>query len=147
MIKDKDTTRSLSRVLENMQRQDEGNAFIDLHGAGERSFSSYLRKVMENSGLEKSEIVRRSGISRNYVYNVLSGSRPNPGRDKILALCIASEMSYRQTQQALEIAGAAPLYPRDPRDVRIAIAINGGMHDVMNVNLLLDEYSLAPLDI
>ncbi len=147
MIKDKDTTRSLSRVLENMQKQDEGNSFIDLHSAGECSFSSYLRKIMENSGLEKSEIVRRSGISRNYVYNVLSGSRPNPGRDKILALCIASEMNYRQTQQALEIAGSAPLYPRDPRDVRIAIAINSGMHDVMNVNLLLDEYGLAPLDI
>ena len=144
---DKDTTRSLSRRLQQMNKQQEADDFVRSHGLEENSFSAYLLRVLAEKGLDKSQAAARSGISKNYVYNILSGSRPNPGRDKILALCIASQMTYRQTQRALEIAGQAPLYPRDERDVRIAIAINSGICDVLKVNLLLDEHGLTPLDI
>ena len=144
---DKDTTRSLSRRLEQLNKQSNADRFISSHSAEEQTFSDLLLQQMEARGLRKSEVVRRSGISKNYVYNILSGSKANPGRDKVLALCIASEMTYRQTQHALEIAGVRPLYPRDERDVRIAIAINGGLQEVIIINILLDEYGLDPLDI
>ncbi len=144
---DKDTTRSLSRRLEQLNKQSDADSFISSHSSEEQTFCGLLQDQMEERGLSKAEVVRRSGISKNYAYNILSGSRTNPGRDKILALCIASEMTYRQTQHALEIAGVRPLYPRDERDVRIAIAINGGLQEILIINLLLDEYGLDPLDI
>lgn len=144
---EKDTTRNLSHKLERMHHQQDGDQFISEHGSEDISFASYLQEIMDAGGLSKSDVVSRSGISKNYVYNILSGSKSNPGRDKILALCIASKMNYRQTQRALEISKAAPLYPRNERDVRIAIAINSGICDVIKVNLLLDEYGLTPLDI
>lgn len=144
---DKDTTRSLSRRLEQLNKQSDADSFISSHSSEEQTFCDLLQDQMEERGLSKAEVVRRSGISKNYAYNILSGSRTNPGRDKILALCIASEMTYRQTQHALEIAGVRPLYPRDERDVRIAIAINGGLQEILIINLLLDEYGLDPLDI
>lgn len=145
---DRETTRHLSRVLQNMKRQKDADVFIENHGEGTpRSFHEYMRQRMKESGLDRGTVISRSGISKNYVYNILNGSKPNPGRDKVLALCIAAELDYAQTQKALEIAGLAPLYPRSERDVRIAIAINNGMNRVIMVNLMLDEYGLPPLDV
>lgn len=144
---DKNTTRSLSRRLEQVNSQRDGDRFISAHQLEISSFSGYLQQIISANGLDKATVAAGSGISRNYVYNILSGSRSNPGRDKVIALCIAAGMTYRQTQRGLEIAGLAPLYPRDERDVRIAIALNEGVRDVMTVNLILDDYGLDPLDV
>lgn len=145
---DEKTTRSLSRILEEMDDQTAADDFVSEHEIkGPCTFHDYLDRIIEDKGLERAEVVRRSGISSNYVYQILSGGKANPGRDKILALCIASEMSYKETQKALEIAGAAPLYPRDERDIRIAVSINNGIHDALEINLILDNYDLMPLDI
>lgn len=145
---DEKTTRSLSRILEEIEDHTAADSFLSEHAkdSGE-TFQSFLLRQIESRGLDKTEVVKRSGISSNYVYQILSGTRNNPGRDKVIALCIASEMTYRQTQQALEISELAPLYPRDERDVRIAIAINKGIVDAIEVNLVLDKYGLAPLNI
>ena len=56
-------------------------------------------------------------------------------------------MSYSETQRALEIGNVAPLYPKDERDVRIAVGINSGAGDVMKINLILDEYGLEPINV
>ena len=81
------------------------------------------------------------------MYNILNGDKKNPGRDKVIALCIGAEMNYSQTQRGLEIAKAAPLYPKDERDVRIAVAINKGIRSVTEVNLLLDQCGVEPLKV
>lgn len=145
---DEKTTRSLSRILEEMDDQSSADSFVSEHEIRDcGSFHEYLDNAVRKKELDRTEVVRRSGISSNYVYQILSGAKANPGRDKIIALCIASEMSYKETQKALEIAGLAPLYPRDERDVRIAISINSGIRDALEVNLILDQYGLKPLDI
>ena len=145
---DEKTTRSLSRILEEMEDQTSAEDFVAKHEIHEfDTFHRYLEAIITEKGLDRSEVVKRSGISNNYVYQILSGKKPNPGRDKIIALSMASEMTYKETQRALEISGLAPLYPRDERDVRIAIAINSGIHDAIELNLLLDQYGQDPLDI
>ncbi len=146
--KDKDTTRSLSRVLERVQDTDAADRFIEDHGEKKfRYFYEYLNYIIAEKELAVSDVIRRSGISRNYVYNILNGNKKRPGRDKILALCIGASMSFSETQKGLEIAGAASLYPRNARDVRIAVAINQGICSVMKVNMMLDELDLDPLDV
>ena len=143
-----DTTRSLSRILERMQDQKEADDFIEANQETEyQYFYQYLNAHIAEKELDRTEVIRHSGISGNYVYNLLNGNRTNPGRDKVIALCVAAGMSYAQTQKSLELSSAAPLYPRDPRDVRIAIAINKGIRDVTELNLLLDQYDLPPLNV
>ena len=145
---DEKTTRGLSKILEGIEDHTSADSFILEHANNQvNTFHEFLQLMMEKKHINKSEVVRRCGISSNYVYQILSGSRDKPSRDKAIALCVATEMSYKETQKALEIAGLAPLYPRDERDVRIAIAINGGTHDALEINLMLDRYDLAPLDI
>lgn len=146
--KDKDTTRSLSRVLEKVQDAETAGRFIEAHGEKKFNyFYEYLNYIIASKELIPADVIRRSGISRNYVYNILNGIKKKPGRDKVLALCIGSSMTFSETQKALEIAGLAPIYPRNDRDVWIAVAINQGVSSVLQVNLMLEKQNMEPLDV
>lgn len=94
-----------------------------------------------------SKVVARSKVNKNYVYNITGGSKRNPGRDKIIALCIGACMTYEETNKALEIGGHCRLSVRDERDVRIAVAINTGKADVAALNEYLRQNGLQPLKI
>lgn len=91
------------------------------------------------------EVVRQSNISRNYVYNILNGNR-NPGRDKIIALCIGAGMNCGQINRALKIAKEGILYAKDERDARIMIAVNNGVKSVTELNLLLEGEGLPIIE-
>lgn len=144
----KDTTRTLSKALEKIQKSEEADQFIQKHGQSDFVyFYEYLNWIIAQKNLTTAEVITRSGINKNYVYNILNGDKRKPGRDKILALCIGAQMSYSETQRALEIGNVAPLYPKDERDVRIAVAINNGTGDVTKINLILDEYGLEPINV
>lgn len=147
-IMEKDTTRTLSKALEKIHKSEEADQFIAKHGQNDFAFFyEYLNWIIARKGLTTAEVITHSGINKNYVYNILNGDKKKPGRDKILALCIGAKMSYSETQRGLEIGNAAPLYPKDERDVRIAVAINSGVSDVTNINLILDEYELEPINV
>lgn len=142
------TTRSLSKILEQVKDCREADEFIQSYESREFTyFYEYLNWMIGKKEIPTASVVAASGISKNYVYNILNGHKKNIGRDKVIALCIGAGLNYSQTQRGLEIAKAAPLYPKDARDVRIAVAINSGLKDVTQVNLLLDQYGLAPLDV
>ena len=142
------TTRGLSKILEQVKDCKEADQFIDVYKEREFTyFYEYLNWMIGAKGLTTAEVVAASGISRNYVYNILNGDKKKPGRDKVIALCIGARMNYSQTQRGLEIAKVAPLYPKDERDVRIAVAINNGINDVTEVNLLLDQCGVDALHV
>ena len=88
---------------------------------------------------------KKSEIDRTYAYQILNGTKPNPGRDKIIKLCIAGELSVKETTRALEIAKAGILYPREKRDAIILFAINNKL-SVQDTNMLLDSYDLDILN-
>lgn len=145
---EKDTTRTLSKVLEKIRKDEDADRFIEKHGETDfRYFYEYLNWIIGQKELTTAEVIARSGINKNYVYNILNGDKKKPGRDKILALCIGAQMNYSQTQRGLELGNVAPLYPKDIRDVRIAVAINSGVKDVTSINLILDDYGLEPINV
>ena len=140
-----ETTRSLSKRLQTVKTNQEADAFLEENAAEPKAFHELLQAQLYQNHVEIKELIQRSNISRNYIYNILNGARTNPSRDHVLALCIGSGMSFSQTNQALESLKLSPLYPKDERDVRIAVCINQGLCDVTRVNLLLDEQGLQPL--
>ncbi len=142
-----DTTRNLSRVLEQTDNCADGDAFVREHAEKLPPLHIYIKALMDSASMDKSTIVQKSGISKNYIYNILSGSKTNPGRDKVIAICVAMGASFKETQRALEISGNAPLYPREERDIRISVFINKKIGDVTELNIQLDDYGLPPLDI
>ena len=143
---EQDTTRSLSKKLQSIKDDNDGETFIRNHADSE-TLQGFLNRLMAEQEVTIPELIDRSGISRNYIYNILSGERPNPGRDKVIAICIGLRASFTQINRALEIVKHSALYPRDERDARIAIAVNQGVKTVTEVNLMLEKNGLKPLDV
>ena len=143
---DQETTRHLSRLLQNVRDDISGEKFIEQYSeTGE--LHTFLNYLLAKSGITITELIERSCVNKNYIYNILNGERKSPGRDKVIALCIGLEAGFRNTNRALELVKYAPLYPKDERDARIAIAINQGVHSVTDVNILLETKGLSPLDV
>ena len=110
-------------------------------------FYQYLDEVMKEKGLALANVARKSGINRNYVYNITNGNKLNPSRDKVIALCLASEMTIIEACQGLEIAGFSRLRSKSERDVRIAVAIRDKIFDAFEVNKTLEKHRLPLLKI
>ena len=108
------------------------------------SFSEYLHAYLYTHGIQESELIRTSQIQRNYAYQILNGSK-NPGRDKVLALCLAAQMSYEETQRALCLADLGKLYPRRLKDSIIIFALEKKL-SVQQTNELLYEEGEIPLN-
>ncbi len=143
---EQDTTRSLSKKLQNIKDAKEAESFIKDHSKIS-TLHGFLNEIMAAHEISVPELIDRSGISKNYVYNILGGERANPGRDKVIAICIGLGASFSQTNRALELVKHSALYPRDERDARIAIAINQGIRRVTDVNIMLEQNGLKPLDV
>ena len=139
-----ETTRHLEEKLKKLDAQEEVDSFIRANSNKDSSFSEYYSRYIGEKHIDVPEILKRSCVSRNYIYNILNGDR-EPGRDKILALCIAAGMNFAETDRALELAGERRIYPKDERDARIAVMINHGVHNVTDVNMMLDSYGLETL--
>lgn len=144
---DKSTTKKLEEVLLNLDKQEELSKFInDENNLVEYdNVSSYLNDIFKDKKDDISSIIKKSEIERTYAYQILNGTKSNPGRDKIIKLCIAGELSIKETTRALEISKAGVLYPREKRDAIIIFAINNKL-SVQDTNLLLDSYNLESLN-
>lgn len=139
---DEQTTSRLEGILKSVKDDETVNDYIRRYTAGNHgTFAEYFNDYMVEEGLDFSEIMEKSNISRNYFYNIVNGDR-NPGRDKIIALCIAAGMDYQKINRALKIAKEGVLYPKDERDARIIIAVNNGITSVTEINLILDREGL-----
>ena len=144
-MKSQETTSRLENILNNIKDEAEAKRYIDKYTAGScDSFARYFNEYIGEHGIALPEIIERSGISGNYVYNIVNGVR-NPGRDKIIALCIGAGMNVSECNRALKIAKEGVLYPKNERDARIIIAVNNGITKVMDINIILDNEGLEPL--
>lgn len=139
-----ETTSRLSEILSGVSSSADGEKFIENHSGTAVNFSRYLNDYIEKTGISATEVLRASQISRDYVYQIRNGRR-KPSRDKAMALLIAAGMSYNEINRGLEMCGHRPFYPKDERDARIAIAVNTGIRNIVDINIMLDGYGLDPI--
>ncbi len=108
-----------------------------------RTFSSYINQLLTEKHLQSADVIRDSQIQRNYGYQILDGTK-NPGRDKVIAICLSASCTLEETQRALALAKAGALYPKKIRDSILIFALNRQL-SVSQTNELLYEYKEAPL--
>lgn len=145
MMKDETTSR-LEEILNNVDSEEKAKKFAEEHGI-ERRFFEYINDYIATHKKIAGSIIEKCGISKNYIYNILNGKTKNPGRDKILAICIASGMTIDEVNRGLKIAGHNPLYPKNERDIHISSCINKGIDDVTQINLMLSDRGIEILDV
>ncbi len=100
-------------------------------------FAEYLKAFLTEHKISEAALIKASLLPRTYAYQILNGSK-NPGRNKVLALCIAAKMNYEETQRALALANVGKLYPRRREDAIIIFALERRL-SVLQTNELLYE--------
>ena len=135
------------KELYELDTQKNTEDFIEKWCSKEPEFHQTINAIIAKKGISISELMHSSRINRNYGYNILNGRRKNPGRDKVLSICIAAKLSVKDTQELLMIAKVGGLYYRCERDVRIAAALNNEIGDVIKMNIILESKGLEPLSV
>lgn len=141
-MKESRTTKLLEE-LENIPKNNSAyQAFLKKH-KDENNFSSlqdYLNYcISQDDSLTVSDIVFRSNLSANYVYQILNGKRKHPSKYILVALCIGAHLDLKSTRRALTLAGCSALDPKNAADAGIIICINNNCASVMDVEEFLLE--------
>ena len=139
------TTKKLTDVLAGIDSSEEMEAFMAEPKVtdGFKTFSSYFYSLTQEKKMTDVELIHKSGIEKSYYYQIVKGTK-RPGRDKVLRLCLAAELSQRETTRALELTENALLYPKRRRDIILTVAINQHA-SVLETNDLLIHYGEEPL--
>jgi transcriptional regulator with XRE-family HTH domain len=73
------------------------------------SLTEYLELLLNEKGLRKSDVIKRSNMDKNYAYQIFNGNKTHPSRDKMIALAIGMGLNVLETRKLLKIAGACDL--------------------------------------
>ena len=103
-----------------------------------KSLSEYLSDLITERNLTKADVIRKAELNENYAYQLFSGLKKAPQRDKLICLSIGMDLSVSETNSLLKLAGFSPLYPRIKRDSIIIININS-RKSVIEINETLHE--------
>ncbi len=110
-----------------------------------KSLSQYLCDLLDERQLSKSEVIKKSELNENYAYQLFSGLKSAPKRDKLICLSIGMGLTVNETNSLLKVAGLSPLYPRVKRDSIIIINMNAHK-SVFEVNEALFEENEVTLN-
>ena len=89
-----------------------------------KTLSQYLCDLLEEKHLKKSDVIRKGELNESYAYQMFSGVKSTPSKDKLICLSIGMDLSVDETNSLLKLAGLSPLYPWIKRDSIIIINMN-----------------------
>ena len=92
----------------------------------ERSLGRWIVELIEERGLDRRAVIRRSRLNQTFAYQILAGTR-NPSRDKLVQLAFGLQLDVDECSELLERGGSNALTPRIRRDVVIAFCLRHGL--------------------
>lgn len=96
--------------------------FLDDNATNEVTLSEYLQELLDKKGLKRAEVIHKANLNATFGYQVFTGAR-GAGRDTILQLVFAMELTLREANRLLQAAGANGLYCKNRRDGIIIFCI------------------------
>jgi len=112
------TTEKLMKLL--CSKPDE---FKNIKFDGSVILTELLEKLRKKSGISKTDVINRTGLSKAYIYQVFDGTYV-PGRNALLLIAFALNASLDDTQRLLSLARKSALYPKIKRDAAIIICLS-----------------------
>lgn len=100
-----------------------------------KSVPEYLNEMLIKYDVEKSDVVRCSGLSGTYAYQIFDGKK-SAGRDKLIQLAFGFPLNLEETQRLLRFGGHNELYVKKKREAFVMYALEKG-YDLYQVNELL----------
>lgn len=120
---DEPLTEELLNELLGSQNVDD---YLQDHPASERQLGDYLCELAQAHGMERKDAVHAAGLDDTYGYQLFTGRRLHPSRDKVLALALAMHLSVRETDRLLQAAGVSRLYCKNRRDAVVIFHLDRG---------------------
>ena len=119
---------STTELLSELKSTEEYDSFLEENKDEllKRNVANMLNEIIVRKMISKSQLINDSQINRIYAYQILSGAKSSPTRDKLLCLLIALHLSLDEIQAFLKSNGYPQLYPRIKRDSIIIFCINKG---------------------
>lgn len=133
-----DTQRMMNKLKSDSFDGFSADEFID------DSIEVFFTTLFNQTGLQKSDIILKANIDRNYGYQIFNGIRIAE-RDYYLRIALAMKLDLRTTQRLLAVVGRSALHPLIKRDAAIIFAINNG-YDNDRIYDFLCELGLPPLE-
>lgn len=140
-----ETTEDLMTVLRSAGSGEVREYLREHFAQGQPTFVQYMDALLEEKGLKRQEVLLRACLPQKYGYKLLTGESHTTDRDKLLRICLAMELSLKQTQRVLRLYGMSELYPKNARDVVLIAAIGRRRYDVDQISQELLEAGLTPL--
>lgn len=100
-------------------------SFADARNITQRSLSAYLQQLLDEKGLERSDVVRAAGLNETFGYQIFMGQR-HPKRNKVLQIAFAMRCTLKETNRILQAAGVNELYCKNRRDAIIIFCLDRG---------------------
>lgn len=116
------------------------------YAQGEKAFGWYMKDLFHQKKMKINEVCELAGISSKYGYKILGSEKHPQKRDLVISLCIAGRFTLEQTQRALKLYGAAPLYAKVNRDAVLIIALNENVRNIWEVDEMLQKYGFDALE-
>lgn len=104
----------------------------------ENKVGNYLQQLVWKYGADNATVSQKAGLHKSYVGNIINGKKNNPGRDVLIAICLALGADIDEVQYLLKYSGHSPLYVRRKRDVIIWFGIMKG-NSIEQVDQVLFE--------
>lgn len=108
------------------------------------TFSEKVLDWIDRKGMDDVEVYKRANIDRKLFSKIRSNKDYQPARNTVISLALALELSLNETDDLLKSAGYA-LSDSKYADVVIAYCIMQGIHDPMQINLMLLRLELPTL--
>lgn len=104
-----------------------------------------LQKIVESKNLSKKEVIEKSNLDKTYAYQIFSGVKSHPSRDKIIMLGFGMNATTKEMQSILKSFCLAELYVRNKRDCAILYSLQKG-DSLIDANITLQELNLQILE-
>lgn len=100
-----------------------------------RTVPEYLNDMLIKYNMEKSDVVRHSGLSGTYAYQIFDGKK-SAGREKLIQLAFGFPLNLEETQRLLKFGGHNELYVKKKREAFMMYALEKD-YDINQLNDLL----------
>ena len=137
--------RNRSLDTTHMQEMLKGDSFPqDWEDFLDDDIRNFFFFFLNETGMKKSEIIRRANLSRVYGYQLMEGRRRGK-RDYYILIALAMSLDLKNTQRMLSVTHCGALHPLIKRDAAVIFAINHG-YDIEKTYSFMLSLGLQPLE-
>ena len=105
------------------------------------TFQEYLMYLIKSKGLKNVDVYKKAYMTKQLFSKIKTNPKYQPDKGTAIRLCVGAKLNLDETKDLLARAGFA-LSPADKRDVIFSFFIENGVYDLLEIDIVLEDYGL-----